>query len=193
MSVHLAFSTPDIEKTQMQLVKAGAVVAESLRTTSSGDKVLMLRDPWGLAIQFVQRVKPMLSFNGLYFEHFAINVNDSRKKSEWYKNYLDMTIIRQGGAPSFGTFIADYNKSMMFEMYQQKDYPVVDFADVHYMSMHIAFMVDDINLAKEKLIASGAKLADDIAKTPSDDFVLMLRDPENLPIQFVKRANPMLK
>jgi predicted enzyme related to lactoylglutathione lyase len=193
MSIHLAFVTPDIEKTQSQLVAAGTTVVDSLRKTSSGDKVLTLRDPWGLAIQFVQRVKPMLNSMGLYFEHFAINVDDARAKAKWYKNNLAMEIIKEGGAPSYGTFIADYGKNMMFELYQQKDYPVVDFSAVNYMSLHIAFMVDDIQEAKAKLVTAGAKVAEDVTKIPSGDFVLMMRDPWSQPIQFVKRANPMIK
>ncbi len=193
MSIHLAFATPNIEKTQSELVASGATVAESLRTTAAGDKVLMMRDPWGLAIQFVQRVNPMLSFKGLYFEHFAINVEDSRAKAKWYKENLGMVIVREGGAPSYGTFIADPTKNMMYELYQQKEFPVVDFSTINYMTLHVAYMVDNIEVAKETLVKAGATIAEDITKTASGDFVLMMRDPWNQPIQFVKRANPMLK
>jgi glyoxylase I family protein len=47
-SIHLAFVTSNIIKTQEQLVGAGATVADSLRKTASGDQVMTLRDPWGL-------------------------------------------------------------------------------------------------------------------------------------------------
>jgi len=193
MSIHLAFVTPDIGKTQLNLLKAGASIADSLRKTASGDQVLVLRDPWGLAIQFVQRVKPMLAFSGLYIEHFAINVDDSRLKAQWYKEHLGMPIVRQSGAPTFGTFIADSTKNMMFELYQNKDYPVVECASLSHMSIHVAFMVDDIQNTKDILISAGAKVIEDVTKTPAGDSILMLRDPQNLPIQFVKRAIPMLK
>jgi predicted enzyme related to lactoylglutathione lyase len=193
MAIHLAFLTPDIGKTQLNLLKAGASIADSLRKTASGDQVLVLRDPWGLAIQFVQRVKPMLAFSGLYIEHFAINVDDSRLKAQWYKEHLGMPIVRQSGAPTFGTFIADSTKNMMFELYQNKDYPVVECASLSHMSIHVAFMVDDIQNTKDILISAGAKVIEDVTKTPAGDSILMLRDPQNLPIQFVKRAIPMLK
>jgi catechol 2,3-dioxygenase-like lactoylglutathione lyase family enzyme len=193
MAIHFAFVTPDIGKTQSQLLASGAVVVDSLRKTASGDQVLSLRDPWGWTIQFVQRVKPMLGFHGLYPEHFAINVADARAKAQWYKDHLGMVIIRQGGAPTFGTFIADSGKNMMYELYQNSDYSVVDFAALSHMSLHVAFMVEDVQATKELLMAAGAKVVEDITKTPSGDSILMLRDPWNLPIQFVKRTKPMLK
>jgi hypothetical protein len=43
------------------------------------------------------------------------------------------------------------------------------------------------------LIKAGAKLAEDIKRTAVGDQILMLRDPWGQPIQFVKRAKPMLK
>ena len=193
MAIHLAFSTPSIVKTQEMLVAAGATIADSLRKTDSGDQVMTLRDPWGLPIQFVERVKPMLSFTGLYIEHFAMNVSDSRAKAKWYGENLHSVIVRDGIAPTYGMFIADAGKNMMFELYQQQEYPVIDFTTLSHMSIHIAFMVDDIQAAKSTLVAAGAKVVDDITKTASGDFVLMLRDPWGLPIQFVKRGNAMLK
>jgi uncharacterized glyoxalase superfamily protein PhnB len=135
----------------------------------------------------------MLSFTGLYMEHFAINVADSRVKAKWYTENLNMVIMRDGNAPTYGMFIADAGKNMMYELYQQKDYPVVDFSAVSHQSFHIAFMVDDLEATKDLLLAAGAKVVEDIKKTPSGDSVLMLRDPWDQPIQFVKRINPMLK
>jgi catechol 2,3-dioxygenase-like lactoylglutathione lyase family enzyme len=193
MAIHLAFSTPNIVKTQEMLVAAGATIVDSLRKTASGDQVMTLRDPWGFAIQFVERVKPMLEFSGLYPEHFAINVDDSRAKARWYAENLGMVVVRDGKAPTYGMFIADAAKNMMYELYQNKDIPVVNFDTVSYQTFHIAFMVDDVQVTKDVLVAAGAKVAEDAKKTSSGDTVLMLRDPWGLPIQFVKRVNPMLK
>lgn len=192
-SIHLAFFTPDIKQMQAQLTAAGARIVDSLRTTSSGDIVITLRDPWGLAIQFVQRMKPMLNFAGLYPEHFAINVADSREKAQWYADHLGMIVMRDGKAPSYGMFIADAGKNMMYELYQNKDVPVVDFSTVSPMSFHIAYIVDNIQAAKDILVAAGAKVAEDVTTLPSGDKVLMLRDPWNQPIQFVNRIQPMIQ
>jgi uncharacterized glyoxalase superfamily protein PhnB len=59
-SFHFAFLVPDIASIKDKLISAGAKLAEDIKKTANGDQVLMLRDPWGQAIQFVKRVKPML-------------------------------------------------------------------------------------------------------------------------------------
>jgi glyoxylase I family protein len=193
MSLHLAFSTDDIVAMKTKLVAAGAVVVDTLRKTNSGDQVMTVRDPWGLAIQFVQRVTPMLQFKGTFPEHFAVNVLDSRAKAKWYVDNLGFVIVRDGKAPSYGMFIADSTNDMMFELYQNTECPVLDFTKVSHMATHVAFMVNNLELVKTHLLAAGATLVDDITKSPSGDFVLMMRDPWGEPIQFVKRAVPMLK
>ena len=192
-SMHFAFITPNIAKTEEQLLKAGAAISDSVRKTASGDQVMTLRDPWGFAIQFVERIKPMLDFVGLYPEHFALNVVDARMEAKWYADNLNFVVVREGSAPGYGMFIADAGKNMMYELYQNKDFPVHQFDSVSYQSFHVAFMVNDIKQAKEMLIAAGAKVAEDAKQTPSGDTVMMLRTPWGLPIQFVKRVNPMLK
>ncbi len=58
--LHFAFSVDDINETCEKLVKAGAKWDQQVTTIDSGDKIAVLRDPWGVAIQFVKRTKPML-------------------------------------------------------------------------------------------------------------------------------------
>ena len=57
---HIAFCADDVEATRDKLIAAGATPVGEVSRTESGDVIAMLRDPWGLAIQFVQRVKPMV-------------------------------------------------------------------------------------------------------------------------------------
>ena len=192
-SFHLAFNVPDINKIKEKLLKAGATVLSDLRKTDSGDQVLVLKDPWGLPIQFVQRVKPMISAGGIFIEHIAFNVLDSPAKSKWYVDNLNMVIMREGKAPSFGMFVADENKKVMFEFYQHKDSPVINFNDITHSSLHVAFVVQDIKALKEKLLMNEAKLVNDIYQTPSGDYVMNFKDSTGLPLQFVNRVKPMLK
>jgi catechol 2,3-dioxygenase-like lactoylglutathione lyase family enzyme len=193
MSIHFAFVADSLEELQSKLLASGATIAENLKTTASGDKVMSLRDPWGWTIQFVQRRTPMLNSKGLYAEHFAVNVTDARAKADWYIKNLGMVMMRQGGAPGYGTFIADSGENMMMEIYQNADYPVADFNNISHMSTHLAFSTDDIMAMKKKLLIAGATLVDDITTTASGDQVLMIRDPWGEPIQLVKRLHPMLK
>ena len=60
--LHIAFMVEDVKGTQEKLIAAGATSVGEVSITSSGDEIAMLRDPWGLAIQFIKRAEPMMSF-----------------------------------------------------------------------------------------------------------------------------------
>jgi catechol 2,3-dioxygenase-like lactoylglutathione lyase family enzyme len=60
MLVHVAFYSDDPRADRDRLVKAGATIAEDHIVTPAGDEMLILRDPWGLALQLVKRAQPML-------------------------------------------------------------------------------------------------------------------------------------
>jgi catechol 2,3-dioxygenase-like lactoylglutathione lyase family enzyme len=60
--LHLAFDVGDetIEAAAQRLLEAGAVLAKDLVVSPAGDKLMMLRDPWGMAIQLVKRAQSMI-------------------------------------------------------------------------------------------------------------------------------------
>ncbi len=60
LHLHLAFASTDIEGDCARLVAAGATVVDEPFSTPDGDRLVMLRDPWGLPLQLVKRAKPML-------------------------------------------------------------------------------------------------------------------------------------
>jgi len=57
---HIAFYADNIEAKRDQLVAAGATVVGAINETPAGDRLLFLRDPWGITLQLVTRQKPML-------------------------------------------------------------------------------------------------------------------------------------
>jgi len=61
LMLHIAFMVDDVKGTCRKLVAAGATVAGEVTVTDSGDELAMLRDPWGVSIQFLKRANPMLS------------------------------------------------------------------------------------------------------------------------------------
>ncbi len=60
VSFHLAFAVANIEAERQRLLAAGATLAGDIDHRANGDKLAFLRDPWGHAIQLVQRVSPMI-------------------------------------------------------------------------------------------------------------------------------------
>lgn len=60
LHLHLAFAADDLLAERDRLLQAGARIAEDLITTPAGDRLIMLRDPFGFAIQLCKRAKPMM-------------------------------------------------------------------------------------------------------------------------------------
>jgi glyoxylase I family protein len=58
--LHIAFMVDNVKGIREKLIAAGATAVGEVTMTPSGDELAMLRDPWGVAIQFVKRAKPML-------------------------------------------------------------------------------------------------------------------------------------
>ncbi len=61
LMLHIAFMVDDVKGTCRKLLAAGATIASEIAVTDSGDELAMLRDPWGVSIQFLKRANPMLS------------------------------------------------------------------------------------------------------------------------------------
>ena len=57
---HLAFATDDIEAERQRLVAAGAALDGEINNRANGDRLAFLRDPWGHALQLVQRQAKMI-------------------------------------------------------------------------------------------------------------------------------------
>ena len=59
LTLHIAFSAADVGLERQRLLAAGATPAGDITTTEMGDVMTFVRDPWGLTIQLVKRVKPL--------------------------------------------------------------------------------------------------------------------------------------
>ena len=57
--LHVAFVSVDPEADKVKLLAAGAILVEE-QLFDDGSHLVMLRDPWGLAIQLCKRGVPML-------------------------------------------------------------------------------------------------------------------------------------
>lgn len=57
--LHLAFVSEDPAKDKEKLLEAGATLVDDTKL-EDGSHLVMMRDPWGLAIQLCKRAKPMI-------------------------------------------------------------------------------------------------------------------------------------
>jgi len=139
-----------------------------------------------------RRRQMMQNANRIRLEHVAINVEDPVEMAKWYCENLGMKIVRKGPPPVNMHFISDTGGNMMLEIYNNPPDAVPNYRSMNPLSLHIAFMVDDVEKTRRRLVAAGATIATDITVTDSGDKLVMLRDPWGVPIQLVKRAEPML-
>ncbi len=130
--------------------------------------------------------------SGVRLEHVALNVADPAKMAQWYVDNLGMKVMREGPPPVNMRFIADSDGNMMLELYHNPPDAVPNYASMDPLLLHVAFMVEDVEAVRQKLIAAGATPVDEVTVTPAGDKLAMLRDPWGLAIQFVRRADPML-
>jgi catechol 2,3-dioxygenase-like lactoylglutathione lyase family enzyme len=60
LELHLALASNDLEADIRRLTAAGATQVGEILSTPEGDRLAMLQDPWGFAIQLVKRSSPMV-------------------------------------------------------------------------------------------------------------------------------------
>jgi glyoxylase I family protein len=125
-------------------------------------------------------------------EHVALNVSAPVEMARWYAANLDMQIVREGPPPINSRFIADAGGHTMIEVYTNPPDAVPDYTSMDPLQLHLAFMVDDVEAIRSRLIEAGATPVDTVTVTVAGDRLAILRDPWGLAIQLVCRANPML-
>jgi len=131
--------------------------------------------------------------NRVRLEHVGLNVAEPVKAAQWYVENLGMKIVREGPAPVHARFLADAGDNMMLELYHNPPDAVPSYTSMDPLLLHVAFMVDDVDAIRSKLIAAGATAVGEVTTTLAGDKLAMLRDPWGLAIQFVRRADPMLR
>jgi uncharacterized glyoxalase superfamily protein PhnB len=122
-------------------------------------------------------------------EHFALQVPEPAAMADWYVKHLGCTVARTGGEPSHGRFLTV--GGVLFEIYRNPAVAVPDYKKIETMQLHLAFTSENLRADRDRLVKAGAVVAEDISTTPAGDEIMILRDPWSVPIQFVKRAEPM--
>jgi len=123
-------------------------------------------------------------------EHCALQVPDPVAMADWYVKNAGCKIARSEGAPGFGQFLAA--GPVLIEIYKNNICPTPNYGAVHPQQLHLAFVSENLKADRDRLVAAGAKLVDDLFLNAVGDQLVMLRDPWGVPLQLVKRTTPML-
>lgn len=125
-------------------------------------------------------------------EHIGLNVSDPVAVADWYCKNLGMTLARQFGPPANGRFLADKRGKMMLEFYHNAKVPVMDYRNLHSITLHVALNVDDVAAARASLLKAGGIAEGEVTTNDDGDVLAFVRDPWGLTLQLLKRAKPML-
>ena len=125
-------------------------------------------------------------------EHIAINVEQPTELVAWYGEHLGTKVVRENKAVNQMHFIVDESGKVVLEVYNNPASPMPDYRHMNPLEFHIAFAVDDIEAARQGLIAAGATPEGEIDITAAGDKLAFLRDPWGVALQLVCRAKPMM-
>ncbi len=123
------------------------------------------------------------------FAHVGLNVENMDAVCDWYMLNLNLTIARRVEGAT--TFLADPTGRVIVEFYANSTAVVMDYKASHFLTFHLAFLVDDPDAVASRLISAGATVADEAKTTPTGDRMVMLRDPFGICLQFIRRSEPM--
>lgn len=124
-------------------------------------------------------------------EHFAVNVDDPLAMSDWYEQYLGLSVVKKSKQAPYMTFLADDSGRVMIEIYNNPVDQVPDYKNMDPLILHLAFVSDNPEIDKVRLLDAGATLVSD-ERLEDGSHLVMLRDPWGLAIQLCKRNKPML-
>ncbi|WP_373523075.1 VOC family protein [Aquiflexum sp.] len=124
------------------------------------------------------------------FEHFALNVEFPLEMADWYVKHFGLKVVRAMDTSPFMTFLADDSGTILLEIYNNPKGQILDLKNLHPLTVHLAFVSENPEKDKFRLMEQGAALvSDDVLEDGS--HLVMLRDPWGLAIQFCKRAVSM--
>ena len=123
----------------------------------------------------------------MLFEHYALNVLDPKAMADWYVAHLGLEVVRQQKEAPFMTFLADESHRVVMELYHRPDAEMTDFKEKHPLTFHMAFISQNAEEDKRRLLAQGASYWDEVKKEDGSHLV-MLRDPWGIPLQLCQRT-----
>ena len=77
----------------------------------------------------------------MFFEHFALNVENPAEIADWYVKNCQMKIIKKSDHPHFVRFLSDKTGRVVIEIYNNTTANKIKLLDMHHLEFHFAFLV----------------------------------------------------
>jgi glyoxylase I family protein len=123
------------------------------------------------------------------FEHFALNVPDTRAMTKWYVEHLGLKVVRSREDAPYTKFLADETGRVVMELYTNTTVILPDYGSLPPPNFHVAFVSEDAIGVMTSLKAAGAEPFKE-ETLPDGSLLVMMRDPWGVPLQFCQRAKP---
>ena len=117
----------------------------------------------------------------MHLEHVAIDVADPAAFKDWWVKNLGMRVSSVNPG-----FLTDDSGTFVLEVYRtERTAAAPDYWKIHPMTLHIAFLSENVDKDVARLAAAGAKTCEVVHKPGFD--MAVLQDPQGVAIQLVKR------
>lgn len=126
----------------------------------------------------------------MILEHFALNVSEPHKMKDWYVKHLDLSVVSEMTEPPNMIFLADQTGRVIFEFYYNPAGSVLDFKDLHHLTLHCAFETKNASMERTRLEQAGCSFVEEVKKADGSHLVMM-RDPWGLALQLCERGTRM--
>ncbi len=119
----------------------------------------------------------------MQIEHFAIDVPDAEAFKDWWCENLGLR-----RSPVNPGFLVDDTGKNCLEIYRTGETAAApDYKAMNSMTLHVAFLADDVDAVVARLEKAGAT-TEQLVHKPGFDMAIV-RDPWGVAIQFCHRAN----
>ncbi|MDO6604076.1 VOC family protein [Arenibacter palladensis] len=125
----------------------------------------------------------------MVFEHIALNVKNVEDIKDWYVANVGLKVVSEQSQAPFMTFLEDSTGRVILELYHRPEEEITNFKTKHPLSFHMAFVSQNAEKDKTRLLDKGASYVEEITKEDGSHLV-MLRDPWGMPLQLCHRAKP---
>lgn len=125
----------------------------------------------------------------MVFEHIALNVKNVEDIRDWYVANVGLKVVSEQSQAPFMTFLEDSTGRVILELYHRPEEEITNFKTKHPLSFHMAFVSQNAEKDKTRLLDKGASYVEEITKEDGSHLV-MLRDPWGMPLQLCHRAKP---
>lgn len=123
----------------------------------------------------------------MIFEHFALNIHNVQERTLWYVNTIGLEIKSEQKEPPYMTFLADSTGRVIMELYHRPDEVISDFKNQHPLTFHMAFVSENAEKDKDRLLEQGATFVEEVRKEDGS-LLVMLRDPWGISLQLCQRT-----